>query len=118
MPWYAIYRVDEELHFPHYDDQFTMYLMSDETLVECPRLLELVGLEAADEVRRLEAERVEQRAQRDLELRRGGGGAPPARPPRVPLGKEHLSGQSEKSSTCTYKKAQVRKFPNSKRGVL
>ena len=70
--------------------QCTIYLMSDETLVEGPRLLELVGLEAADEVRRLEAERVEQRAKRDLELRAGGGRASPARPPRVPLGKEHL----------------------------
>ena len=39
-------------------DQFKVYLVSYKSLVECPRLLELVGLEAADEMRRLEAERV------------------------------------------------------------
>ena len=65
-------------------------LVPDDGLVERPRLLELVGLEAADEVRRLEAQRVQQRAQRDLELRAGGGRAPPARPTRVALREEHL----------------------------
>ena len=66
--------------------------MPDEALVERPRLLQLVRLQAADEVRRLEAQRVEQRAQRDLELRAGGGRSAPAGAPRVPLGKEHLRG--------------------------
>ena len=68
-------------------------LMPDETFVERPRLLQLVRLKAADEVRRLQAQRVEQRAQRDLELSAGGGRSAPAGAPRVSLGKQHLKGR-------------------------
>ena len=67
--------------------------MPDETFVERPRLLQLVRLQAADEVRRLQAQRVEQRAQRDLELSAGGGRSAPAGASRVSLGKKHLRGQ-------------------------
>ena len=81
--------------------------MPDETFVERPRLLQLVRLQAADEVRRLQAQRVQQRAQRDLELSAGGGRSAPAGAPRVSLGKKHLRGRIKSNYTNHKKEGQI-----------
>ena len=81
--------------------------MPHEALVERPRLLQLVRLQAADEVRRLRAQRVQQRAQRDLELSAGGGRSAPAGAPRVSLGKQYLRGRIKSNYTNHKKEGQI-----------